>query len=141
LHANATPAGVAPGSQRGFELYVLPPEDVEDDATLAALAAPPGTGAWAAHVVRGAAERSAAAAHRMDLRLREALGERLGRGVRQTGAALDVLRGTGAPGVLVEVGFLDNAVDRALLTSAEGQDRVADALARAALDDGAAASR
>src|SRR5450432_3869391 len=50
LHANATPAGVAPGSQRGFELYVLPPEDVEDDATLAALAA-------AAHGDEAAADR------------------------------------------------------------------------------------
>jgi N-acetylmuramoyl-L-alanine amidase len=141
LHANATPTGVPPGSQRGFELYVLPPEDVEDDATLAALGAPPGAGAWAAHVVRETAERSAAAAHRMDLRLREALGARLARGVRQAGAALDVLRGTGSPGVLVEVGFLDNSLDRAVLASAEGQDRVADALARAALDTRVAASR
>ncbi|HSZ81600.1 MAG TPA: N-acetylmuramoyl-L-alanine amidase [Polyangia bacterium] len=141
LHANATPAGVAPGSQRGFELYVLPPEDVEDDATLAALAAPPGAGVWAAHVVRATAERSATAARKLDLRLRQALGERLARGVRQTGAALDVLRGTGAPGVLVEVGFLDNVADRTLLTSAEGQDRVADALASAALDARVAASR
>ena len=36
---------------------------------------------------------------------------------------------------------INNAVDRALLTSAEGQDRVADALARAALDARADASR
>ncbi|MDB4983757.1 MAG: N-acetylmuramoyl-L-alanine amidase, family 3, partial [Myxococcales bacterium] len=51
LHANAAPAGVAPGTQRGFELYVLPPEDVEDDATLAALATPGAAGVWDAHLV------------------------------------------------------------------------------------------
>jgi N-acetylmuramoyl-L-alanine amidase len=120
---------------------VLPPEDVEDDATLAALGAPAGAGVWAAHVVRATAERSAAAAHVLDVRLREALGDRLARGIRQSGAALDVLRGTGAPSVLVEVGFLDNALDRAVLASPAGQDRVAAAVARAALDVRAAALR
>lgn len=141
LHANATPAGVAPGSERGFELYVLPPEDVEDDATLAALSAPGDAGVWAAHLVRATAERSAASAHALDVRLREALGARLARGVRQTGAALDVLRGTNAPSVLVEVGFLDDALDRAVLTSPAGQERIADAIARAVLDLRGAASR
>jgi N-acetylmuramoyl-L-alanine amidase len=141
LHANATPAGVAPGSQRGFELYVLPPADVEDDATLAALGAPDGAGAWAAHLVRATAERSAWAARALDVRLRAALGDGLSRGIRQMGAALDVLRGTGVPAVLVEVGFLDNALDRAELVSPAGQDRVAGAVAGAALDVRAAASR
>ena len=141
LHANATPAGVAPGSQRGFELYVLPPEDVEDDATLAALSAPGAAGVWASHAVRASAARSAAAARALDRRLREALGGALARGVRQSGAALDVLRGAHAPAVLVEVGFLDNALDRPLLGTCAGQDRLADALAAAVLDVRGAASR
>ena len=113
LHANATPPGVPPGSQRGFELYVLPPEDVEDDATLAALHARGAAGVWAAHEVHTGGERAISAAQSIDLRLRRALGAELSRGVRQSGAALDVLRGTGAASVLVEVGFLDNAQDRA----------------------------
>jgi N-acetylmuramoyl-L-alanine amidase len=141
LHANATPPGVAPGSQRGFELYLLPPEDVEDDATLAALAAPGAAGVWAAHLVRAAAPRSAEAARACDRRLREALGAGLARGIRQTGAALDVLRGAGGPSVLVEVGFLDSPLDRPVLTSGTGQERLADALAAAVLDFRAAAPR
>jgi N-acetylmuramoyl-L-alanine amidase len=141
LHVNATPAGVAPGSQRGFELYVLPPEDVQDDSTLAALGARGAAGVWAAHEVRATAGRAPAAARALDRRLRAALGASLGRGIRQTGAALDVLRGTRAPSVLVEVGFLDSPLDRPLLTSSAGQDRLAEALASGVLDFRAAASR
>jgi N-acetylmuramoyl-L-alanine amidase len=141
LHANATPAGVASGSQRGFELYVLPAEDLEDDAALAALSASGAAGVWAAHGVRASAARSLAAARAIDLRMRQTLGERFARGIRQSGAALDVLRGTRAPGVLVEVGFLDNDLDRAILASPFGRDRLADALAAAVLDFRGAASR
>jgi N-acetylmuramoyl-L-alanine amidase len=137
LHANAAPVGVAAGTERGFELYVLPPEDVEDDATLAALSG----GVWASHGVRTAGVRSVAAARALDRRLREALGARLGRGLRQSGAALDVLRGTRAPSVLVEVGFLDSALDRPTLTAPEGQERLAAALASGVLDFRAAAMR
>ena len=133
LHANATPPGVAPGSQRGFELYVLPPEDVDDDANLAALGTPGAGGIWAAHIVRAVAERSVAAAETLDLSLRRAIGPGLARGIRQSGAALDVLRGTGAASVLVEVGFLDNAADRFMLASDAGRDRLAGALAGAVL--------
>jgi N-acetylmuramoyl-L-alanine amidase len=134
LHANATPPGSAPGERRGFELYVLPPEDVDDDATLAALSTPGPAGVWAAHRVRGAAARSAIAASDIERRLRAALGPGLARGVRQGGAPLDVLRGTDAPSVLVEVGFLDNPLDRVLLDSPAGRDRVAEALAAGVLD-------
>jgi N-acetylmuramoyl-L-alanine amidase len=141
LHANATPAGVAPGSQRGFEIYVLPPEDVEDDANLAALAKPGTAGIWASHVVRASGLRAASAARAIDRRLREALGAGLARGIRQTGAALDVLRGAGVPGVLVEVGFLDSPLDRPTVVSPAGQERVAQALAAAVIDYRAAASR
>jgi N-acetylmuramoyl-L-alanine amidase len=141
LHANAAPTGVAPGTQRGFELYVLPPEDVEDDATLAALASPGADGVWDAHLVRAAADRALAAARALEARLREALSPRLARGIRQRGAALDVLRGARAPAVLIEVGFLDHAQDRAMLGSSAGQERLARALAAGVLDVAAAASR
>jgi N-acetylmuramoyl-L-alanine amidase len=141
LHANSTPAGVTPGSQRGFELYVLPPDDVDDDATLAALGAPGPAGVWASHLVRAAAPRAAAAARDVDRRLREELGAGLARGLRQGGASLDVLRGTNAPSVLVEVGFLDSPLDRPILASSAGQERLAGALAAGVLDFRAAASR
>jgi N-acetylmuramoyl-L-alanine amidase len=136
LHVNATPAGVAPGSQRGFELYVLTPDDVADDANVAALGSPGVGGVWAAHAVHAAGERSLAAARVLDRRLAEALGRANARGIRQTGAALDVLRGTGVPGVLVEVGFLDHPEDRARLTTPVGQARVVAALAQAVRDLG-----
>jgi N-acetylmuramoyl-L-alanine amidase len=141
LHANATPAGVAPGSQRGFELYVLPPEDVADDALVAALGAPPADAVWSAHRTRAAGEASLAAATALEARLRTGLGAGLARGVRQGGAALDVLRGAGVPAVLVEVGFLDDPRDRPMLTTPAGQDRLAAVLAAGVRDVRAAAPR
>jgi N-acetylmuramoyl-L-alanine amidase len=74
------------------------------------------------------------AARALDRRLAEALGRANARGIRQTGAALDVLRGTGVPGVLVEVGFLDHPEDRSRLTTPVGQGRVVAALAQAVKD-------
>jgi N-acetylmuramoyl-L-alanine amidase len=142
LHANAAPAGVAPGSQRGFELYVLPPEDVADDAALAALAAPTAAeGAWRAHVAHASIERAISAARALEARLKDALAPSLARGIRQGGAALDVLRGANAPAVLVEVGFLDHAQDRATLGSSAGVDKIARALAAGVLDVAGAAAR
>jgi N-acetylmuramoyl-L-alanine amidase len=134
LHVNATPAGVAARTQRGFELYVLPPEDVADDAALAARGASGPTGVWAAHLVHAAGERSLVAARALDRRLADALGRANDRGIRQTGAALDVLRGAGAPGVLVEVGFMDHPEDRARLSTPVGRERIAAALALAVTD-------
>ena len=90
------------------------------------------------HRVRAAAGRSTVAARLFEHRLKEALGTHASRGIRQRGASLDVLRGTGAPGVLVEVGFLDHADEGAQLVSPAGQDRIAQALARAIVDFGAA---
>ena len=139
LHANASPPGVAPGTRRGFEVYVLSPQEIEDDAAVAAAReADDADAVWAAHRVRAAADRSAIAAHLFEHRLKEGLGARASRGIRQRGASLDVLRGTGAPGVLIEVGFLDHPEEGAILASPAGQDRVASALARAIVDFGAA---
>jgi N-acetylmuramoyl-L-alanine amidase len=138
LHANASPPGVAPGTRRGFEIYVLSPQEIEDDAAVAAAKEPDDAdAAWAAHRVRAAAGRSATAAHLVEHRLKEVLGPHASRGIRQRGASLDVLRGTGAPGVLVEVGFLDHPEEGAALASPAGQDRLAAALARAIVDYGA----
>jgi N-acetylmuramoyl-L-alanine amidase len=119
----------------------LPPDDVDDDATLAALGAPGPAGVWASHLVRAAAPRAVAAARDVDRRLREELGAGLARGLRQLGASLDVLRGTNAPSVLVEVGFLDSPLDRPILASSAGQERLAGAVAAGVLDFRAAASR
>jgi N-acetylmuramoyl-L-alanine amidase len=135
LHANATPPGMAAGVRRGFEIYVLSPQEIEDDAAVAAAREPDDAdAAWAAHRVRAAAGLSATAAHLVEHRLKEALGARASRGIRQRGASLDVLRGTGAPGMLVEVGFLDHPEEGAALASPAGQDRLASALARAIVD-------
>jgi N-acetylmuramoyl-L-alanine amidase len=135
LHTNASPPGVAAGSRRGFEIYVLSPQEVEDDAAVAALRpAAEVDGIWAAHEAHATAERAIWAARLVEKRLKERLGAHASRGIRQTGAALDVLRGTGAPGVLVEVGFIDHPEEGAWLASASGQDLLAAALAAAISD-------
>lgn len=137
LHANASPPGLAPGTRRGFEIYVLSPQEIEDDAALAAARqADEADAAWAAHLVRADAARATTAARLVEHRLRDALGSRASRGIRQRGAALDVLRETGAPGLLVEVGFLDHPEEGAFLASPAGQERIAAALAQAVLDFG-----
>jgi N-acetylmuramoyl-L-alanine amidase len=74
------------------------------------------------------------AARLIEGRLRERLGLRASRGIRQTGAALDVLRGTGVPAVLLEVGFIDHPEEGARLASPAGQDLLASALAAAITD-------
>jgi len=158
LHANAVPAGVRPGSQHGFEVFVLGPREVEDDATLATLVRVSERGrfektsiarsqarlpspavsqsddaeaAWAAHEVRAAAEQSIVLARVIADALTEMLGEDARRGIKQSGAALDVLRGTGTPAALVEVGFLDHPEEGARLATIPGREPVAQALAAA----------
>jgi len=132
LHTNAVPAGVAPGSQRGFEVFVLGPREIEDDAALAALRATDDVEAvWQSHVVRATGERALALAHAVDEALTRALGPEARRGVKQSGAALDVLRGAGTPAALVEVGFLDDPEEGARLASASGREPMAQGLASA----------
>jgi len=136
LHANAVPVGVRPGSQRGYEVFVLGPREVEDDATLASLT--PGSrrgdnaeGVWAAYEVRAAAEQSIGLARAILDALKKARGADASRGVKQSGAALDVLRGTGTAAALVEVGFLDDPEEGARLTTDEGREPIAQAIASA----------
>lgn len=132
LHTNAVPADVAPGSQKGFEVFVLGPREIEDDAALAALRAPDEAEAvWRSHVVRTAGERALSLAHAVDAALARELGPGARRGVKQAGAALDVLRGAGTPAALVEVGFLDDPEEGARLASPSGREPIAQALAAA----------
>ena len=51
--------------------------------------------------------------------------------MKQSGAALDVLRGSGIASALVEVGFLDHPEEGARLASPEGREPIAQALAAA----------
>lgn len=138
LHANASPPGVARGTRRGFEVYVLSPQEREDDASLASArcADPcePSDAVWAAHEAMAQGELSILAAGLLSQRLAERLGRDASRGVRQTGASLDVLRGAGAPAALVEVGFIDHPGEGQLLASAAGQEVIATALAAAVVD-------
>jgi len=130
LHANAVPAGVAPGSKRGFEVFVLGPREIEDDAALAALSeSQEGAAIWKAHGIRASGEASIALARIVSARLTEALGADANRGVKQSGAALDVLRGVGAAAALVEIGFLDHPEEGAQLASAAAREPIARALA------------
>ena len=132
LHTNAVPAGVPAGTQHGFEVFVLGPREIEDDAALAALRAPDeADGAWQSHAVRLAGERAITLAHTLEEALAGELGATAGRGVKQSGAALDVLRGAGTPAALVEVGFLDHPEEGARLASASGREPIARALATA----------
>jgi N-acetylmuramoyl-L-alanine amidase len=132
IHANAS---AERGSQRGFEIFVLPPDGVDHDAGLAALAAEDAAdGAWAAHRIRATVVESLAAAQRIDWQLADALGADRDRGVKQAGALLDVLQGLTMPAVLIEVGFLDHPEDGALLASEAGREKIAVALARAIAD-------
>lgn len=132
LHTNAVPAGVAPGSQRGFEVFVLGPREIDDDAALAALRErDDAEAAWQSHLVRAAGERALSLAHAVDEALARELGPAARRGVKQSGAALDVLRGAGTPAALVEVGFLDDPDEGARLATPSGREPIARALAAA----------
>src|SRR3954463_10380625 len=134
LHANASPEAKR-GTQRGFELYVLPASMVEEDAEAAALTAPTDPdAAWSAHRVRATAAESLAAARRIEWQLTDALGADRDRGVKQSGAMLDVLQGLKMPAVLVEVGFIDNEEEGKVLGTEQGWEAMAAALAKAVSD-------
>lgn len=135
VHANAAGPTEEPGSQRGFEIYLLPMSDVDKEvARVALLAKDDSEAAWAAHGMRVAALQSLAAARRIEWRLSDTLGRDRDRGIKQEGAALDVLQGLEMPAVLVEVGFLDHAEEGPYLLSPNGQASIAKALAGAITD-------
>ncbi len=135
LHANASPEGRARGTQQGFELYVLPVADADQDAAVAAASARDDAEAvWAARRVRAAIALAVDAGRRLAWRLGDARGTEKDRGLKQEGAALDVLQGLEVPGLLVEVGFLDHPDEGAFLASEAGREAVAAALARGIAD-------
>ncbi len=135
LHANAVRPERPPGSQHGFEIYVLPVADVEQEATQAALLEEDDTdAAWAGHRTRQTAAETLAAARRIRWRLADALGEDRDGGIKQGGATLDVLLGLRMPAVLVEVGYLDHPEEGPYLLSPEGIKTIASALAGAITD-------
>ena len=135
IHANAASAEQGPGSQRGFEIFVLPADDVDQEVARAALLADDDAqAAWAAHRARTTAADSLAAARRIRWRLSDALGSDRDRGIKQAGATLDILQGLDMPAVLVEVGFLDHAEEGPFLLSEQGRKTVAAALAGAITD-------
>ncbi len=108
LHANASPEGPARGTQQGFELYVLPVADADQDAAVAAASARDDAEAvWAARRVRASVALAVDAGRRLAWRLGDALGTEKDRGLKQEGA---------------------------FLTSEEGRERVAAALARGITD-------
>ncbi len=133
IHANASPTK----AQRGYETFVLSARavDVDGRALRAATGAQrPGLDPQTAHVLddveRGAAQHgSADLASRIQRALRELRGHAGDRGVRQD--AHHVLLGATMPAVLVEVGFLDHAIEGKELLSPETQREIADALANA----------
>ena len=135
LHANAAGPAEEPGSQKGFEIFVLPVGDVDKEVARVALLAPDDSeAAWEGHQIRTAATQSLAAARRIEWRLADTLGRDRDRGIKQKGATLDVLQGLEMPAVLVEVGFLDHLDEGPYLLSEEGQRAVATALAGAITD-------
>jgi N-acetylmuramoyl-L-alanine amidase len=135
LHANAASEEQGPGSQRGFEIFVLPAPEVDQEVAQAALLAEDDVkGAWAGHRARTMAVQSLAAARRIRWRLADALGSDRDRGIKQLGSTLDVLLGLNMPAVLVEVGFLDHAEEGPFLLSEAGKKAVVEALAGAITD-------
>jgi N-acetylmuramoyl-L-alanine amidase len=135
LHANAAGPAQEPGSQRGFEIFVLPAAEVDKEVARVALLSSDDTeAAWAGHKIRTAAVQSLAAARRIEWRLADTLGRDRDRGIKQEGATLDVLQGLEMPAVLVEIGFLDHAEEGPYLLSEQGQRAVATALAGAITD-------
>jgi N-acetylmuramoyl-L-alanine amidase len=135
VHANAAGPAEPPGSRRGFEIFVLPAEDVDKEVARVTLLAPDDAeAAWAGHRVRTAAVQGLAAARRVEWRLADTLGRDRDLGILQKGATLDVLQGLDMPALLVEVGFLDHADEGPYLLSDEGQRAIASALAGAITD-------
>jgi N-acetylmuramoyl-L-alanine amidase len=134
IHANASPEAKR-GTQKGFELYVLPAGEVEMDAEAAVLGARDAAeAAWGSHRVRTTAAESLAAARRIEWQLSDALGPDRDRGIKQSGAMLDVLQGLKMPAVLVEVGFIDHEEEGRVLGTEEGWEAMAAALAKAISD-------
>jgi N-acetylmuramoyl-L-alanine amidase len=137
IHANASPARGARGSEVYFLSYQASDEEsrrlasTEGGAIVPGMAGAQGTSdlalilwdmAQAEHL-----EESSALATRINEELAEVTGSQ-GRGIKQ--APFRVLVGAGMPAVLVEIAFISNAEEEKLLKSDEYQNKVAAAVVR-----------
>lgn len=136
IHANASPTR----TQRGYETYVLTAKGVDIDGRALRSDTPsprPGVDKDVALVLddveRGAAQWEAAD---LATRMQRALGDRRGddgnRGVRQD--APHVLLGATMPAVLVEIGFIDHPLEGKQLADPAVQQKLADAIVQAIVD-------
>jgi N-acetylmuramoyl-L-alanine amidase len=136
IHANASPTR----AHRGYETYILTPEALGiDSVAIRGDDGPPRpeldaeTARLLDDLEREASMPAAARlAGRIQERLAEVRGAASSRGIRQ--AAMDVLMGPTMPAVLVEVGFIDHAVEGVELMRSETREGIAAALAQAILD-------
>jgi N-acetylmuramoyl-L-alanine amidase len=137
IHANASPARGARGSEVYFLSYQASDEESRRLATSEGGEIVPGASggagtsdlslilwdmAQAEHL-----EESSALATRINEELAEVTGSQ-GRGIKQ--APFRVLVGAGMPAVLVEIAFISNSEDEKLLRSDEYQNKVTAALVR-----------
>lgn len=133
LHANATETH----AQRGYETFILTPQalDVDSRALRMADGAPrPGLDAETAFLLddleRGMVQPTAAdLASAIQAELRQVRGPIGDRGVRQD--AMHVLLGATMPAVLVEVGFVDHAIEGRELLDPGVQTQISEAMTRA----------
>ena len=136
IHANASPTR----TQHGYETYVLTPRGLDvDGRALRSETVTPRTGVAPDialvldDVERGASQWEAAElATRMQHALRERRGPDGDRGVRQD--AQHVLLGATMPAVLVEVGFIDHALEGRQLAEPAVQSQLAEAITEAIAD-------
>jgi len=137
IHANASAARGARGSEVYFLSYQASDEESRRLAQSEGGAIAPGTAAFAgtsdlALILWDMAqaehlEESSALATRINEELAEVTGSQ-GRGIKQ--APFRVLVGAGMPAVLVEIAFISNAEEERLLTSEAYQGKVAAALVK-----------
>ncbi len=133
LHANATETH----AQRGYETFILTPQALDVDARALRIAdgAPrgdtdPDMALLLDDLERGMSQNAAAdLALAIQTQLRRVRGEEGDRGVRQD--AMHVLLGATMPAVLVEVGFVDHAIEGRELLDAGVRGQICEALTRA----------
>lgn len=128
VHANASPQH----NQRGIETYFLSREAADVEARRSAARAPAPALALVAELQRLEAQRSSARLARLvQKRLAEARPTQ-NRGVRQ--GPYDVLGELSVPAILVEIGFLDHALEGPELQQSDVQRAIAGAIAQGILD-------